>query len=471
MEKQIAEEAEGSPSLAENIGLGEKLAYGGGDLASNLILTFAGSFLTYFYTDTVGMPIATIGTILLLSRIFDGVSDVFMGFLMDKTRSKHGKARPWLLWLAVPIGVMTVLMVTIPPLRQGYSDRDLLWRSIYIFISYNLISTVLYTAINIPYGALTSLMTRDQYQRSVINIYRMGLAALGNAVVSNVTLPVINALGATQGSWVTLACVYGGASTVLFLVCFRRTKERVTAGNTEAASKIPIKESLKAMLQNGPWLLIGAAGLVVSLAMAFFSFSSIYYAKYILGNDNLVGPFSMATFIPGAISILGMAPFIKKYGKRNAALVGVLIAAAGQAVIYINPASVPIILVSGAIRGFGLGPIAGTSFAMVADTIEYGEWKTGFRVQGMLYSASTFGGKVGSGLGAAAASSLLGAAGYNGLLAVQPASALRMIRVLFLVTPLIAAAALIVCLYLYKLDKIYPQVIADLQARELKEES
>lgn len=180
----------------EKIGVGEKIAYGGGDLASNLILVLTSTFVTFFYTDALGLNPAIIGTIMMLSRVFDGFTDIFMGFVMDQVKSKHGKARCWLLWLAIPIALAMVLVFLVPNIGET-------GKYIYVAITYNLVTTFLYTMINIPYGALTSLMTRDQDQRTVINIFRMFMAQVGSLIINAFTLPFINAVGGStqQRSW------------------------------------------------------------------------------------------------------------------------------------------------------------------------------------------------------------------------------------------------------------------------------
>ena len=207
---------------SEKIGLFEKIAYGGGDLASNLILVLSSTFVTFFYTDALGLNAAIIGMIMMVSRFLDGTSDIIMGFIVDKTRSKHGKARPWLLWLAIPITVSLILMFTVP--QTGDFGKY-----VYVAITYNLVTTILYTAINIPYGALTSLMSRDQDQRMVINIFRMTMAQIGSLIINAITLPIVNSLGGSgdQKSWIITSVIYGIAALILFLLCFFKTKERV----------------------------------------------------------------------------------------------------------------------------------------------------------------------------------------------------------------------------------------------------
>lgn len=188
----------------ENISVSEKIAYGGGDLASNLILVLTSTFVTFFYTDALGLNAAIIGSIMMFSRFADGFTDIFMGYVMDRVRTKHGKARPWLLWLAVPISVATILVFLVPNIGEA-------GKYVYVTITYNLVTTFLYTMINIPYGALTSLMSRDQNQRTVINIFRMLMAQIGSLIINACTLPFINALGGSgsQKSWIIVSVIYG----------------------------------------------------------------------------------------------------------------------------------------------------------------------------------------------------------------------------------------------------------------------
>lgn len=445
---------------AENISLGEKIAYGGGDLASNLILVLTSTFVTFFYTDALGLNAAIIGTIMMLSRVFDGFTDVFMGFVMDQVKSKHGKARCWLLWLAIPIALATVLVFLVPNIGE-------VGKYVYVVITYNLVTTFLYTMINIPYGALTSLMTRDQNQRTVINIFRMFMAQVGSLIINAFTLPLINAVGGSsnQKSWIIVSVIYGAVAAALFLTCFAKTKERVQVSSQQKES-IPLGESFKLILKNNYWLIIVAVWVDMALGMGMGMSVGTYYAKYILGNENLSGFLSAIALIPTLACMPLVAPLSKKYGKRNVALVGSVISLGAQALMLVNPAAFSWLVLCNVIKGVGQAALTGTLFAMVADTIEYGQWKTGKRVEGMLYSSTTFGAKIGAGVGMAIAMGILGTAGYAGTAAVQTEAALAAIRNLYLLAPLPFLALLPVLYYFYKLDQIYPQVMADLEQRE-----
>lgn len=415
---------------AEKITVGEKIAYGGGDLASNLILVLTSTFVTFFYTDALGLNAGIIGTIMLFSRVFDGVSDMLMGFVMDQVKSKRGKARCWLYWLAIPIALATVLVFLVP----NIGDTG---KYIFVIITYNLVTTFLYTMINIPYGALTSLMTRDQNQRTVINIFRMFMAQVGYLIINAFTLPLINAVGGSteQKSWIIVSVMYGILAAALFFICYAKTEERVTI-SSEQEEKISFDESFKLIMKNNYWLLIVGVWVFTALSMGIGMSVGTYYAKYVLGNENLAGFLISIALIPTLVCMPFVAPLSQKYGKRNV------------------------------VKGVGSAALTGTLFAMVADTIEYGQWKTGKRVEGMLYSSTTFGAKIGAGVGMAVSMGILGAAGYVGTAAVQTESAMSAITGLYLYAPIPFMIALPILYYFYKLDKIYPQVMEDLEKRE-----
>lgn len=444
----------------EKIGFGEKVAYGCGDLASNLVLVLTSTFVAFFYTDALGLNAGIIGTIMMVSRFADGFTDVIMGYIMDRVKTKHGKARHWILWLAIPIAVACVLVFLVP-------NTGIVGKYIYVTITYNLVTTFLYTAINIPYGAMTSLMTRDQNQRTVINIFRMFMAQCGSLLINAATLPLVNAMGGSeyQKSWVIVSIIYGVLAAALFLICFAKTEERVKI-SSERKEAIKFTQGFKIIMKNNYWLLIVALWVCMALGMSMSMGVSTYYAKWVLGNENLAGAFIAATIIPVLICMPAVAPLSKKFGKRNVAFVGSIISLSAQFLMLVNPETAQWLIMCSLLNGVGRATLSGTVFAMVADTIEYGQWKTGTRIEGMLYSSTTFGAKIGAGVGGAVALGILGAAGYDGLAAVQSASALEAIKMVYLVAPIPFMAAIPIIYHFYKLDKIYPTVMKELQERE-----
>lgn len=452
----------GQKNFVEKISTFEKIAYGGGDLASNFVLVLTGTFVTFFYTDALGLNAAIVGAIMMFSRLADGFTDIIMGYIMDKTHSKHGKARAWLLWLSIPIGIATILVFLVPNI--GVTGKY-----IYIAITYNLVTTFLYTMINIPYGALTSLMSRDQDQRMIINIFRMFMAQAGSLIINACTLPLVNAMGGStkQRSWIIVSILYGVVAAALFLLCFAKTKERVRV-QAEKNNELGFLTSFKLIIKNNYWLLLVGIWVSMVLGMSMSGSVGTYYAKYILGNENIAGFLGALGIVPVLIIMPLTAPLNRKFGKRNVALYGSFVSIAGQLLMLLNPASAAWLMFCAVIKGIGSATLSGTMFAMIADTIEYGHWKTGIRVEGMLYSSTTFGAKVGAGVGGAVALAVIGAAGYDGLAAVQAPAALEAIKVLYLIVPIPFVIIIPILYACYKLDKIYPKVMEELNQREQK---
>lgn len=448
---------------SEKISLFEKIAYGGGDLASNFILVLSSTFVTFFYTDALGLNAAIIGMIMMVSRFLDGTTDIIMGFIVDKTKSKYGKARPWLLWLSIPISISLILMFMVP-------NTGDLGKYIYVAITYNLVTTILYTAINIPYGVLTSLMSRDQDQRMVINIFRMTMAQIGSLIINAITLPIVNALGgsAHQNSWILASIIYGIIALILFLLCFYKTKERVKVSEIEKTEqKISFLKSLKLCLKNDQWLVLVIYWVVMAFGMAMNMSVGTYYAKYILGNENFSGFLMAVSTLPVIVFMPLLPPLIRKIGKCKVAITGGIISFVAYSLMAINPTSMNWLLFCAVIKGIGQSATAGTIFAMVADTIEYGQWKTGVRTEGMLYSSTTFGAKIGMGIGSAIAMAILGVVGYDGLLATQSETVLQVLKALYIYIPIVFSICMPLLLhFFYKLDNIYPQVMDDLEQRE-----
>lgn len=434
----------------------ERLGYGLGDLATNLAWASLGMFITYFYTDVIGIAAGTVGTILLLSRFLDGISDVVMGTLVDNTSSKHGKARPWILWLAIPFGVLTAALFAVP-------DTSYTIQIIYVIISYNLL-VLAFTGIVIPYGTLNSLITQDKHEREVLNVYRMFLAQIGVLIVTNLTMPLIQSFGGGQSGWMITYSIFGGLAILLFIVTFKTTKERVVpAKNTQ--EKLPLKISLKTLTQNKYWIIAFLFFIIYSIGYGLNQGATVFYAETILGHAGLVGPLTLAYLIPVLIGFIFLPKLLEKYGKRNTMIVGSIISIIGLFINLINPYNTVIVAFSQIIKGFGQVPLLGGLWALLPDTIEYGEWKTGIRNEGLLYSGGSMGQKVGVGLGSAILGWVLSAGGYIGGQIEQPETAVNAIFILFIYLPIIVFFIQIILLYFYKLDKIYPKIESDLAKR------
>jgi len=462
MSTSVAKSIDHSPKTSQKIGFGEKLAYGSGDFASNVIFSSMSAFLVFYYTDVVQVSAAAIGTIMLVSRLLDGIVDIIMGFVVDRTRTKYGKARPWLLRMSIPFGLAAVLLFSVPSMAENM-------QLIYIFITYNIVNIV-YTSINVPYGVLNSLMTQDQYERSVVNIIRMIFSMVASFGITMITLPIVTALGGGPSGWTKTYLVYGFIAVILFLVTFFFTRERIGSsqleGQTAQKEVVSIKDGLKGLIKNKYWALLTANGLVTGINMAITMGVNIYYAQYILGDPNLVGILSMASGIPMIVGLFFLAPFVKRFGKRNVTIAGAIVTIIGCALVLVNPTNLSWIIITAIIRGIGTSPGMGVGFAMIADTVEYGEWKTGNRTEGLIFSAQSYGGKAGQGLGAALIGWILAFGGYIGGAATQSPDAITAIRVLFIFLPAFISIMQVLILIPYKLDKEYPEILKDLERRK-----
>ncbi|WP_434302107.1 MFS transporter [Clostridium botulinum] len=444
----------------EIINFSEKLGYGLGDFACNLVWNSLSMFILYFYTDVMGMKAAIISILMLVVRILAGFMDIASGIVVDKTKTKYGKARPWILWMAIPFGISTILLFSIPNI--GGSGK-----LAYVVMTYVLLN-VIYTAINIPYGVLNSLMTQDQNERSEINIYRMFCSTAGSLCVSVLVLPLVSLFGGEQSAWIITFAIFGIVATFMFFLTFKTTKERVTAVNEEQSQNISFKDGMKALIQNKYWIIIVLLLVVLFMNMGIMGGSMIYYAQYILNDKKLVAGLSIAQNIPTLIVMLTIAmTLIKKYGKRNTAILGSIIFILGSLFALIDLTSVKLIYISIIVKGTGNALISATVFALLADTIEYGEWKTNVRTEGLVYSAGNFGLKIGIGLGTAIVGWLLAFSNYNGSSKIQTGTAINAINILFIWLPMILSGVQIILLKFYKLDKIYPSIISDLEKRKI----
>lgn len=438
----------------------ERIGYGVGDFANNMMYTPVNSFFTYFLTNVAGLGAGVVGTILLVSRLLDGVSDLIVGSFMEKIHSKHGKARPWLLWWCIPFAVSLVLMFTAP-------DFGTTGKIVYAFLTYNLAVTVVYTAINLPFGSLAALMTRNQTERGYLNISKMVFAFGGGMVVNAATLPLVKFFGNDSSAWQKTFIIYGVVAIIFFLIVFFTTKEAVTEEANKAGEKenVDIMKALKSLLRNKYWLILLAIFFLNSVVNAFIGVN-VYYAQYIMNDDSLVGSLSIFQNIASFAAFAVCTGVIRKVGKQKIAISGVAISFIGYAMVLLNPTSYAILYVAAVVKGVGNAALSGVMYGMLADTVEYNDWHSGIRAEGLVFSANSIGQKIGSGIGSAVLGWILAAFGFVSSSAAQPASAINGIRVIFLYVPLVVFAVMFVVLLFYKLDKEYDDVITALENRK-----
>lgn len=441
----------------ERPGHNEMLFYGLGFFGIILIWTMVGTFLTFYYTDIVGISAGVVGTLMLVARLLDGITDIGMGTLVDRTKTKYGKARPWVLWMAIPFAISGVLLFSVP-------DLGMTSTIIYAYVTYFLL-ILTYTAISIPYKTLLGLMTQDQKGRTLINIYTGVFTMLSTILVMTLAQPIASSIGGKLG-WTVVSVAIGLIIIITCFTAFKFSNERVVGNTVEnPAQEIPFKTQFIGLLTNKYWVIITIYCVIAYTLNGLLSGAGIYYATYILGNSSYFSLFALTLFLPTIIGFFFVGRLVGKYGKRNIALFVSVVAIFGSLVKLIDPTNLTIYLIGNVIQGFGLLPIVTFLYAMINDTTEYGEWKTGFRTAGLVNSAASFGMKVGAGIGGAFIGWLLAFGGYVGAQAEQTASAEMMIMVLNIHLPLGLTILQAILLWMYKLDQQYSSILKEIYNR------
>lgn len=439
--------------------LGEKIAFAMGDVGCNFIWTVVGSFLTMYYTDSVGIAAGVVGTIMLITRIFDGISDLGMGAVIDRTHTRWGKAKPWILWTAPFMMIGLILCFSVP---AGFSDTG---KIAYSAITYILLAVVIFTACNLAYSTLLSFITGRQDDRTSMTSIRYIFVYAIMILISYVTMPLVDRFG-----WTGMSIIFGILGMLCLLITFFGTKERNYEEKKSGDADISVLLSFKLLFKNKYFILVAILFMVNFAAMGLTGGVGIYFAKDFLGNEDIYGTMTLANYIPIMLGLFLFPTLAGKFGKWKCMVVGYILEIAGYAIILIAPTNLIAVLLGLAVRGIGHIPNSAGIYAMVADVADYGEWKTGVRNEGVTYSATSFGMKVGTGIGSAIVGWGLALGNYVGTEAVKTASALESIKALYTYVPLIITAIGLIVLLNANLDKIYPKIQKDLEARREKKE-
>ena len=441
------------------ISMKEKIAYFVGECGScGMFYYLTITLSTYFFTDVMHLSATTLGAIIIASRIFDGVSDLIVGSLVDRTHTRWGKARPWVLFSTLPYALAMVLLYCLP------ATWTTAHQVAYVVITYNLAVTICYTVENIPWGSLPALMTRDKVQRSQMHSIRMLASPLGSAIGVSTAMPLISAMGGRQQDWITVMSILAVVGILCNIFAVVVIKERVVSQPEETAqSRKSNRKDIPSAVRNPYWWV----AILITLVWNTFSVATAtltpYYTKYFLLNDQITTAINNAQTITMALSAFSCYWLTKKLEKSTILKGTMVISLAGQLLLISNALNLTVILVGTVLRSVGFGCMGACMFAMATDAIEYGHWFTGHRAESTTYSAVGIGNKLGVLLGSGILTILLGAAGYDGTLAVQSASAMTMIRLLYLWTPVVLAVVTIVIMCCYRLDKRYDAVVSDLQ--------
>ncbi|MBS7009634.1 MFS transporter [Anaerostipes sp.] len=443
----------------------EKFAYGCGEISTNIVFTIATSLLVMFYTDVAHVSPSVIGMIIALSQVFNGVSDITAGFIVDRTRSKYGRARVWMLRMSIPYAVAAVLLMTVPQIAP-------MAQAIYIFITYNLMLTVVYTLFQLPFATTMTYMTRSQDERAKINIVRMAMSPVGNILVTLLFTRILGIMPGggmdSQRNWVVLTAIYAVFAAAMMLFCFASVRERVVVKDDMAGEKIPLKKAIPALFKNKYFVMLFLFFVFFAMYQTFSGTMATYYCKWIVGDTNIIGNVNTACYGITIIATLLLGKVMDFTTKKNWCMLGALFIIGGSLILLLNPTSIALVTFGGLLRGIGMTPILGMIFTMIADCIEYGQWKTGLRTAGAIQSAVTSGQKFGQGIGSALIGFIMEANTYSGNASAQSAQALTTISNLFIYGIAVLGVIMIFILCFYHLDKEYPKIMKELLDREAK---
>lgn len=417
-----------------------KVGYGSGDIAGNVVYAFLSSFVMIYLTNTIGLSAGIVGTLIAVSKLFDGFTDIFFGTMIDKTHSRLGKARPWMLYGYVGCAVTLAAIFAVP--TSWGAAAQYAW----FFIAYTLLNGVFYTANNIAYSALTSLVTKNSKERVQMGSCRFIFAFSTSLLIQSVTVGLVAMWGGDAAAWRTVAVIYAAIGLVVNTVSVFSVKELSQEEQTKyeklqqpEEEKYDLVTAFRLLASNKYYLMICSVYILQQLYGAMIN-AGIYYMTYVLKNENLYGVFSWAVNIPLIIALVFTPTLVGKWkGMYKLNLRGYIIAVVGRALVifagYIG--SVPLMLAFTALAALGQGPWQGDMNAVIASCCEYTFLKTGKRVDGTMYSCTSLGVKLGGGLGTALAGWLLEFSGFDGKLAVQPFSCIVMLRVMYLWLPLV----------------------------------
>lgn len=435
---------------------GEIFGYAVGDLGMNLNFQLIGFFLAYFYTDVFGISPAHVAGLFLIARIWDAINDPIMGILADRTRSKFGQFRPYLLFGAIPLNLILVACFFTPELPDG-------WKVVYAYATY-LLHGMAYTAVGLPYSSISAVMTRDQQERSVISSYRMFFAVVvAMGTIGIAIRPFVALFESERQGYFIAAIILAMASSALLIYSFTQSKERVVVKR----ERYLLKSALKLIFKNDALMVLAFAMFLNTGVWVTNNAVSLYYFKYILGNQNLVSVF-FAIMIPANILGALLAPQLtRRMGKREAFLAGSVVVAIFYGSRYFFPPDMlTVFFILSIIGTVGQMVCSVTQWGMLPDTVEYGQWKTGIRSEGIPFAFFSFTQKAGMALAGSFAAFFLGISGYVANIEQTDVS-LNAIRMLFNIWPAVFSAICAVALIFYKLSETrYKQVLEELRERE-----
>jgi GPH family glycoside/pentoside/hexuronide:cation symporter len=437
----------------------EKFGYGLGDLASNMFWQMFAIFMAKFYTDVFLLGAATMGTMMLVTRVADAFFDPMIGTIADRTRTRWGHFRPYLVWMAIPMAATAVLAFTSPDLEGSA-------RTVYAYVTLMLMM-IAYSSINIPYSALLGVLTPDSKERTSVTSYRFVMALIPVFIIVNLTLPMVRYFGGSDTSaygWQMTMLVYSVFAVLLYFATFAMTRERVHPPPKQETS---LSADLKDLLRNRPWVVLCGVGIA---ALTFGNIRNtvtiFYFENVVPGGSGYFGPVMTTGAVAFILGVMATAPLAKRFGKKNFYLVSMSVTALLTFGFYfVPPENIELVWAANTVINFCAAPTAPLVWAMYADTADYSEWKWGRRATGLVFSAASFAQKLGWAIGGAGAGWLLAYFGYLPNVAQSPRT-VNGILLMMSIIPAVAAVAAVVALWFYEIDEdTVKRMSSDLEAR------
>lgn len=437
-----------------NVSVTEKIGYGLGDFASNLSFGFVSLFLLFYYTDVYGISAAQASIIFVVARVIDAIFNLVIGYFVDKTNSKYGKLRPYLLYGAIPLGLLTMLCFV-------FFDGD--FKFGFALFTYTLYCLA-YTAVNTPYSAMTNTLTQDEKSRASLSVYRFALASLGYLVVSTSSTPLVAMFDDAQTGYIAAVGIYSALATLCFLACFALTKERVQPQTSTQPLKL--KESLQTIFKNKPLINVSLFTLFFYVAYTVWMAIAIYFIQYVLEKPEFTTTFFFIQTAAYTLGIVCSDRLITWFGKKTVTLYGLLFGITGLMAQYFL-AGDNLILIMGCICMFsitlGIGFV--TMWSMVPDTVEYAEWHYDVRAEGSIYGFYNFITKIAMALGGGCAGFILDLFDYSS--EQITANAIDGINLSITVFPAILFSLCFVIVMSYQLsENTYRDIVEKIQLRK-----
>ena len=440
-----------------------KIGYGSGDIGGNVVYAFLTFFVMIYLTDSIGLNSGIIGTLMAVAKIFDGISDVIFGSLIDKTHTKMGKARPWMLWPYFGCGVCLFAIFAIPTSWGKVAQYT------FFLIFYVMLNAGFYTANNIAYSALTALVTRNENERVQLGSIRFVFAFTTSTIIQAITFGLVDYFGNDAAAWKIVALIYvmiGIISNTISVLSLKELpeEENNTKEETSApAEKYSLREAVGLLIKNKYYLLILGIFLLTQLYSAFTGVGT-FYMTYVLGDANLLGKFATALNIPMIIGLLLVPTVVAKLGGMyRINYSGYLVATVARFLVIVAAYmdSIPMMLAFTAVASLGMCPLQGDLNAVIASASDYTYLTTGKRIDGTMYSCTSLGVKLGGGLGTAVSGWLLAASGYiKGGAVAQPDSVITMLNVMYLWLPAIFCALVTFLLIQLNVEKANQTILA-----------